>query len=449
MDAADALVPLGIALGLGFLVGLQRERAASGIAGVRTFPLITVLGAVTALLARAGLGEWIVFAGFLGITCLAVVGGVLGSPRGGTPTETWGSSELGIQPAGSRDPGLTTEVAMILMYALGAFVVYGPRPIAVALGGVVAILLHLKSPLHVLTQRIGQEEFRAIMRFVFISLVILPVLPNQTYGPFGVLNPFKVWLMVVLIVAIGLAGYVAHRLMGARAGVVLAGVLGGLVSSTATTVSYARLTKLAASRGAPSNVTAAASEAATDGIGGATFVIVTATAVSTLRVILLFAIAAPAHAPIAAAPLAVFAAAAALLSFALYFARRGDKLIVPPMENPAELRPAILFGALFAIMLIATAAAKQEFNTGGVYIVGGISGLVDLDAITLSTGHMVSANELAASSAWRAIVIATTANLLFKFLVTAILGTQSLTLRVGGCFALLAAAGVSLVVFWP
>lgn len=446
MDAADALLPLGIALGLGFLVGLQRERAASGIAGVRTFPLITVLGAVAALLAREGLDAWVVVAGFVGITALAVVGGVLGSPREPQPS---GPSELGTPSAGTRDPGLTTEVAMILMYAIGAFVVYGPRPIAVALGGVIAVLLHLKSPLHAFTARIGQDEFRAIMRFVFISVVILPVLPNQTYGPFGVLNPFKVWMMVVLIVAIGLAGYVAHRLMGGRAGVVLAGVLGGLVSSTATTVSYARLAKLGAYRTVPTNDSASTSEIATDGIGGATFVIVTATAVSTLRVILLFAVAAPSHAIGAAGPLVAFAFATAIVSFVLYFVRRGARLAVPPMENPAELRPAIFFGILFAIMLVATAAAKQEFSTGGVYVVGGISGLVDLDAITLSTGQMVSANELAVSSAWRAIIIATMANLVFKFFVTAILGPRSLTLRVGVCFALLAAVGVALVIAWP
>ncbi|MBA2431845.1 MAG: MgtC/SapB family protein [Chthoniobacterales bacterium] len=179
-------------------------------------------------------GGWILAAGFISLTALLVLSNI---PR----------ARLG------KGSGMTTEIAVLLLYALGAFLVTGPLLLAVVLGGAIALLLHWKAALHSFASRLGDADMRSMMLFVFISMVILPVLPNEDFGPYGVFNPFEIWLMVVLIVGLSLAGYVAYKLLGARGGVVLAGILGGVISSTATTVSSARLV-----RGASKGVTLAA-----------------------------------------------------------------------------------------------------------------------------------------------------------------------------------------------
>jgi uncharacterized membrane protein (DUF4010 family) len=206
------------------LVGLQRERVQSPLAGIRTFALITVLGTVCALLALT-FGGWIVGLGAIALAAMLVVG------------------NLAQGKAGEVEPGVTTEMAALLMYGVGAYLVVGHTAVAIAIGGGVALLLHWKVPMHAFVARIGEDDIRAIMRFVLVALVIYPVLPDQTYGPYGVLNPQQVWLMVVLFVGIGLGGYLAYKLFGQRSGAVLAGILGGLISSTATTVGCARRTR--------------------------------------------------------------------------------------------------------------------------------------------------------------------------------------------------------------
>lgn len=214
-------VQLAVALGLGLLVGLQRERVDSAIAGIRTFSLITLLGAVAAYLGQA-FGGWVIAVGLLAVAILVVSGNLVRLKDG------------------TAEAGQTTEFTALLMYGVGALVVIGPMPFAVVLAGAVAVLLHLREPLHRFVGRIGEEDLKAIMQFVLIALVILPVLPDQPMGPYQVLNPYQIWWMVVLIVGLSLAGYVAFKLFGARAGAVLGGVLGGVISSTATTVTYAR-----------------------------------------------------------------------------------------------------------------------------------------------------------------------------------------------------------------
>ena len=217
------LQQLAIAFGLGLLLGLQRERAESSIGGIRTFPLIAIFGTICAQLEKS-FGGWVIAAGLLALVAIVIY------------------SNFAKMKSGAIDPGMTTEVAALLLYGLGAYVVVGNMVIAVVVGGAMAVLLHFKKPLHELAGAIGEHDMRAIMQFVLLSLVILPVLPNQDLGPYGVWNPFQIWLMVVLIVGISLSGYIAYKILGARAGTLLAGILGGLISSTATTVSYARRT---------------------------------------------------------------------------------------------------------------------------------------------------------------------------------------------------------------
>jgi len=218
MGRGSIVFQLAIALGLGLLVGLQREHVTKRLGGVRTFPLVTMLGAISGLLAQS-FGGWMVAAGLLALTGIIVIG------------------DLAELREDKLDPGVTTEVAMLLMFVIGAYLVVGRREVAIALGGAVAVLLQFKGELHGIARKLGEDDLRAIMQFVLISCIILPVLPDKTYGPYAVINPRNIWLMIVLIVGLSLSGYIAYKFFGSKVGVVLSGILGGLISSTATTVS--------------------------------------------------------------------------------------------------------------------------------------------------------------------------------------------------------------------
>jgi uncharacterized membrane protein (DUF4010 family) len=392
---------LGLALGLGLLIGLQRERAQEPLAGIRTFPLITLLGAVCALL-----GGWAVVAGLLGVAALAVAGHIVESRHG------------------AEHRGLTTEVAVILMYGVGAYLVLGDTAVAVAVGGVAALLLHWKRPLHTFVQRIGENDVTAIMRFALITLVILQVLPNRTYDPYDVLNPHQIWLMVVLIVGINLGGYAAYRILGSRGGAVVAGTLGGFISSTATTVSQAR------AGGAPEL---------------AALVILLASTVVFGRVLIEVAVAAPDHFVRIAPPIAIVALAFVAASVLVWVRVRSRPAEAPPPGNPAELKPALVFGAAYAVVLVAAAAANEHFGGRGLYVVAVLSGLTDMDAITLSTSRLAHEGKLAADTAWRVILVAVLSNLVFKGAVVGVLGSRALLLRIALLFGLAGFVSIALL----
>ncbi len=227
---------LGISLLLGMLVGLQRERSNALIAGLRTFPLIAVLGTLCAAIDNEiGGNGWIVAAGLLAVAASTLV-----------------SHSLQFRSGTSADPGMTSMVAILLMYGVGAYLVHGERSIAVAVGGGTAVLLQFKPELHGFAKRLGDKDIKAIMTFVLITCVVLPVLPNRTYDvplPLSILNPFEIWLMVVLMVGISLGGYLIYKFVGSRIGVLLIGILGGSISSTATTASFSRRTRSRGQRG--------------------------------------------------------------------------------------------------------------------------------------------------------------------------------------------------------
>lgn len=413
MELATEFRQLGIALGLGLLVGLQRERTNARLAGFRTFPLFTLFGALCALLAEA-LGGWILAAGLAGFTGLLIIGNLPSARRE------------------EEDPGLTSEAALLVMFATGALLVLDKTALAVAVAGTVAVLLHLKPEMHRFAKRLGERDFKAIMQFVLISLVILPVLPNQFYGPYGVLNPFKIWLMVVLIVGISLGGYIIYKVVGSRAGTLASGILGGLISSTATTVSCARRSKQAPGSAAL-----------------ATFVIIAASTIVFVRVLALIGATAPGFLPKAGPPIAAMLGLMGLLALACWFSRRGEPESMPEQENPSELKPALIFAGLYAVVLIAVAAAKDHFGQSGLYVVAVLSGLTDMDAITLSITQLVNSQNLPAETGWRLILTASMSNLVFKAGVVAVIGNRKLALRIAIWFAAALAGGSLLLIFWP
>ena len=410
VDLTPAFLQIGVALGLGLLVGLQRESVASPLAGIRTFAMLTVLGAVTGMIATE-FGGWVVGAAILGLVGLMVVG------------------NLAAMHTDQPDPGLTTEVAMMLMFGVGLLVQMERTSLALVIGGLVAVLLQFKAGIRTVTGKLAQADVQAIMQFVLIALVILPVLPDRPFGPWSVLNPRQIWLMVVLIVGISLGSYIASRFIGSRAGVLVAGVLGGLISSTATTVSNARRT-----RSSSANIPFAA------------LVIMIASAVVFVRVLAEIAVAGPALLPAAAPRIGALFAVLAGLALIVWMRGRGEGEVVPPQENPSELKPALLFAALYAVVLVAVAAARQYYGSSGLYAVAFLSGLTDVDAITLSTARLVAVGNVTPDLGWRAIVIAALSNLVFKAGAVLFLGSRRLFAVVAGLYAVVVVAGVVLLV---
>jgi uncharacterized membrane protein (DUF4010 family) len=410
MDVVQAFITLAISGALGLLVGVQRERADSALAGIRTFPLITLFGTVCGMLSEP-LGGWIVAAGLLGVAIATAMGNFLRTK----PQES---------------PGITTEIAILLMYVTGAFIWLGPRPVAVGVGVACVVLLHAKAFLHNFAGRMGEHDMRAIIQFALITFIVLPVLPNERYPPFGAINPREIWLMVVLVTGISLTAYVVAKLLPKEHGAAAAGLIGGLISSTATTVTAAKRV-----RKSPS--------AAWTGVLIATL----ASVVSFGRVLVEIFVAAPGKAAQIAPMVGVLLGAALVASAVAYLLSRkqSDGHDIDP-GNPSELKAALVFGALYAVVLVAVAAGEKWLGNRGLYIVAAISGLTDMDAITLSTSRMAARDGIDTGAAWRAIVIASLANLVFKAGIVAVVGGRAIFVRLLPIFGIIFSVGVVLLV---
>jgi len=407
------LPPLAIGLGLGLLVGLQRQHAENRMAGIRTFALVTVLGVLAGVLGREQ-GGWIAGAGLLAVAAYFVAANVALLRRDEDP-----------------DVGLTTEVAGLVMYGVGLALAARLTVAAIVTGGLVAVLLEAKDRLHGLVDALSDRDVRILTQFVLVALVVLPVLPDGDYGPYGVLNPFEIWLMVVLIVGISVGAWVAYRILGRRRGLALTGLLGGLISSTATTVSYARRSR-------------------TGDPAAAAFVVIMASAVVFVRVLVEVAVVVPASwtaiAPSMGLLLLTLLSLAAWQWRAVAVGGLADRPEDLDQEAPSELPAAVAFGLLYALVLLGVAAAREHLGPGGLYAVAFLSGLTDMDAITLSTAQLVRAGRLEAEVAWRTILVGGMSNLAFKGGVVVVLGSPALRRPVVRAFAVAVGVGAVLLV---
>ncbi|HET7706618.1 MAG TPA: MgtC/SapB family protein [Thermoanaerobaculia bacterium] len=410
MSFDNPLVDLVIALGLGLLVGLQRESQAR-TAGLRTFALVTLGGAIAGMLVPAA-GGWVVGSGLLAVAILGAIDHFADSQNGRS--------------------GLTTEAAMVAMYLIGVVVTVLDERLGVVLAGTVAVLLQAKARFRKVMDRLGDDDVRAIMQFTLLSLVILPILPNRDFGPWAVLNLFEIWLLVVLIVGINLAGYIAWKFVRADTGALLTGILGGVISSTATTVSYSRRTR-----------------EQNDGAAMSAVVIMIATAVVLVRVLIEIAVVAPQILRGVVVPIAIVFAVAAILSVTIWWRVRGQAADMPQQKNPTMLRAALIFGALYAVVLIAVAWVKEAAGESGLYVVAAVAGLTDVDAITLSTAQMAKAGEISPALTWRVILIAFVSNLVFKAGIIATIGSRRLLATVATLFGILGAGIGMLLILYP
>ena len=400
---------------IGLLIGLERERHPTSSAGLRTFALTALFGTASALLGELGGTPWPTAIGLLLVGAMAVA-----------------AQRRDADPAG--DPGTTTTIAILLCFVLGTMVWHGLVTIAASLAVVTTTLLYLKPELKGLSARITRRDMLSILQFGALSLVVLPALPDRGYGPHGALNPYQIWLMVVLISGMSLAGYLALRLVGARHGLLLVGLMGGLVSSTATTATFARRARVDPAEA-----------------GASAMVVLLAGSVVFVRVALVCAGGAPALLP-QLAP-ALLAGGAPMLVAGLANLRRlaaaaDPQAAAPQVGNPAELSTAVAFGAFYALVLLLAAELTQRLGGTGLYGVALVSGLTDVDALALSSLRLFGVASISAEQAVVAIALAFVANIGFKFAMAGWMGGSALARRSAPGFlasaaALLVAAGLA------
>jgi uncharacterized membrane protein (DUF4010 family) len=397
------LQTFGTSLAIGLLIGLERERSSNAKAGLRTFALVALFGSCVGLLASTTNAPWLVAVG------LAAVAAMMIAANAGESDE--------------RDPGTTSIVALLLCYSLGALVWYGYARLAVMLGITTTVLLYFKTELHGISRSLTAKDIISILQFSILSLIILPILPDFDYGPYGAFNPHQIWIMVVLISGVSLAAYAALRTVGRRYGAAVIGLLGGLVSSTATTLVFARHAR-----------------GQTHLVKTATIVILLANLMVMLRLELLAAVVAPTL----LLPLGTVLGAGLLLGLAIVawdwrsLAGEGEQPL-PDVANPTEIRIALTFGALYAAVLFFSSWLQDYAGSKGLYFVAVASGLTDVDAITLSTMHLYGLDRVTATQAVVSISLANLSNLAFKTALVVSIGGGALARRAVPGFAAVAA----------
>jgi uncharacterized membrane protein (DUF4010 family) len=406
----DVFKTFGEALVIGLLIGSERYRDRSDAelqtAGLRTFSVISLLGAACALLANSGFtlitfGALVVFMG------------------------------LGYHREAAEKPGLTTEMAALLVFWLG-YLLKDWETLALSTAIVLAILLAAKEVLHEFVERqVSESEFFATLKFLAVVLVVYPLLPDRYVGPLGFVNPSQIWLLVVLIATISYGSYLLIRILGRRRGLLLSALLGGLVSTTATTLSLAQR-----ARETPA-VTPIC------GVGA-----VVATAVQCPRLLFLIWFVEPSLGMFLLEPLiAMFAiglVGAWLLSF---FGRRelDTGRVDPVLKNPFSLGPVLKFAAIFVFLFFTVKAANSWFGTEGIYIASWLAGLGSVSAISLSVADLVKDGTVTISTASIAVFIALVSNAIMKWILSWVHGSRQLALWIGGGFAVILITGAMIV----
>jgi uncharacterized membrane protein (DUF4010 family) len=405
----------GAALLIGALLGLEREffqqkEEAPDFAGIRTFSLIALLGSVAAFM-MTDFGILPIALAFSGLVLLST------------------ASYLSTLTRTKKETGITTEVAVMLTFLFGALVMIEQGIVAIALAVITALLLAMKGRIHGVIRQMSTEDLRVTLQFALVAAVILPLLPNRTIDPLGLVNPFQIWLVVVLVSGIGFVGYVLMKTMGASRGIKLTGILGGLAGSTATTISFS-----SASREMPA-MSAHFSQA-----------VILASSVMFPRILFLILVIYPPLLYTVGIPLGAMLVAGVVIVFVLqrrhtaYNSGTDDQEFTPP--HPLKLSTAIKFGLFFTVVLIIVEFAQDAFGTVGVYATSALAGITDVDAITLSVTQLTEGNQLERQVAGTAVLIAAIMNTIAKGLIANFSGSPELRHTVVRAFGVIVIVGV-------
>ncbi len=414
------VMDLAIALLIGALVGIEREKkkedaAESGTPGLRTFILIAIAGAIAGWLSLSQATPWIFIAAGAFVTVLVL------------------STRILYAHVRPKALGLTTEIAAVVVYLLGGLTLYGYRSEAVMLGIVVSAVLAYKQPLHHLVEKIGREDLYAGLKLLIATFIVLPVLPNRPVDPWGALNPNKIWWLVILISGLSLIGYVATRWLGPKRGITITGLCGGLVSSTAVTLSFARRSKEADAQPLANALAAG---------------LLLAWMVMFGRIIAIVAMFYPPMLGRLLIPMLILGLLSAAVAGLLLRLHLGSSAIPDghhiPLKNPFSLISAIKFALFFAAVLLLVKLAQHHLpGQSGVYTVAALAGLTDVNAISLSMAQYARDGS-PPDVAVNAITLAAVANTLTKCGLAMTLGAAPFARRVTAATLILLATAASL-----
>ena len=378
-----------IAILIGILIGLEREhsrsKASKIFAGIRTYPLLSMLGFSAALVASIT-NVWLYGIIFIGYSAL-ITTSYISSAREGRL-------------------GGTSEASALLVFILGSLVYWNMILVAAAIAVFTILFLSLKIQLHSFVGKINSEDILAIVKLAIITIIILPLLPNQTIDPFNIFNPRTIWLMVIFVSGIGFVGYILVKYVGKDKGIGLTGFLGGMVSSTAVTFSMSKKSK-------ESEMLA----------GNYAVGVLLASSVMYLRIFIIVVFLELKLAMHAWLPLIIFGITGLLISY--LFKKKIPSPIneVFELRNPLELRFALLFGLIFGIVIVVSKAAQLYLGTEALYGVSAIAGITSVDAIVLSVIHLLPVS-INISTAVAAIIIATAANNIVKIVISLYWGSK-------------------------
>jgi uncharacterized membrane protein (DUF4010 family) len=404
----------GVALLIGALLGVEREfvqqkEDAPDFAGIRTFSLIALLGSVAAFLV-SDFGILPIALSLGGLILLVAV------------------SYRGTLTRRGEETGITTEVAAILTFLFGVLIMGDQGRVAIALAVLTSLLLALKGRLHGVIRRMSDEDLRVTLQFALVAAVILPLLPDRAIDPLGLINPFQVWLMVVFVSGIGFSGYVLMKVLGPSRGINLTGILGGLASSTATTISLST-----ASRENPS-ISSHYARA-----------VILASSVMVPRLLLLVLVIYPPLLRIVSIPLGAMLVSGLVIILILQWKSTTNESNLErsfKLAHPLKLSTAIKFGLVFAVVLIIIEFAQESFGSIGVYFASATAGLTDVDAITLSVSRLASNAQLDIQVAGIAVVIAALMNTIAKGAIAYFMGSQELRRTVLRSFGVIFLVGL-------
>jgi uncharacterized membrane protein (DUF4010 family) len=402
---------LGVALAIGLLIGLERGWRARDrvegmrVAGLRTYGLIGLLGGLSGILAQQGNAFLMGFV-FLGLTLVLLVAYSKSIDK-------------------FEDVSITSLIASLITFTLGALTVFNHITLASASAVVITSLLSFKPLLHGWLKKLEQHELNATLELLLISVVILPTLPNQGYGPWAAFNPYHIWWMVVLIAGISYLGYFAIKIGGNQHGPVLTGALGGLVSSTAVTLN---LSKLSTQYPNMENVLAAG--------------ILTACATLFARTLLITWVMNPVLCQTLLPAFLVMSLVTYLIAFLLWKNARDFRTHEElALKNPFQLGMALKFAAFLVLIMLLSKLLKDYFGDTGSYFLAAISGIADADPIIISMSQM-SKQGLDVGVAAKAILIAVSVNSGIKSIFSAVIGNRALGFRVGGTLLGAVSAGL-------
>lgn len=403
-------------LALGFLIGLEREYAKRVVdkeeqfAGVRTYTFIALFGFLCALLSEH-YGYWLLITGLGGLTAMVI------------------SSYVMTAKSGSY--GITTELAGILAFVIGALVFNGDVLLAVIVTVVITSLLSLKLKLHSFIYTLSPQDIRAIIQFVIISALVMPFLPMENFGPGEIWNLRDIWTMVILVTGISLVGYLLSKMVGSHKGSLLTGVLGGLVSSTATTLSFSRQAR--ANPGGH-HILAAVS-------------ILAATATLYPRILLEAWAVNPTLGKQMLVPVVFITLVAFGIAWSIHRGAGKASSVEVPLTNPLNFTVALQFALIYMAVQWLMSLASDEYHAQGLYVASIVFGATDMDAITLS----IARKDLVPESLQgvTAVLLATLSNTVMKYLIVVFFGDKTLRKYVGiGFGAICIATVIAIGVWW-